>query len=223
MFKPPIPEPVTIAGPAGALQARVEDPAPGARPRAVGVLCHPHPLHGGTMDNKVVHTAARAMHEVGVPTVRFNFRGVGASEGTHDHGRGECDDALAVADWARRRWDVAALWLAGFSFGAAVAVQIAARAGCERLVTIAPPVSRLGGPPPQRPRGAWLVVQGSDDALVDAAAVAAWAAGYAPAAELLVIEGADHFFHGHITGLRRELVAFLAGEKKPGRLVPPRP
>src|SRR6187549_2221583 len=95
-FRPPVPQPVLIDGPAGRLEARVEDPAPGSSPRVVGVVCHPHPLFGGTLQNKVVHTLARTLQELAAPTVRFNFRGVGASEGEHDDGRGEVEDALAV-------------------------------------------------------------------------------------------------------------------------------
>src|SRR5678816_1332155 len=159
-LRAPVPQAVLIDGPAGRLEARVEDPSPGSGPRVLGVVCHPHPLYGGTMQNKVVHTLARAMQEVGAATVRFNFRGVGASTGTHDEGRGEIDDAAAVAQWARRRWRCERLWLAGFSFGAAVALQAAPRLAPERLVTVAPPVARLGldGMPP-RPAADWLIVQ----------------------------------------------------------------
>src|SRR6188768_1844090 len=127
-FRPPSPQPATIDGPAGAIEARVEDPTPpGNRVRCVAVVCHPHPLFGGTMQNKVVHTTARALQEAGAATVRFNFRGVGQSEGTHDQGVGEIDDAIAVVQWTRARFVCDELWLAGFSFGAAVALQAALR------------------------------------------------------------------------------------------------
>ena len=96
-FKPPTPQPVSIAGPAGRLEARLEDPvADGGRHTVAGVVCHPHPLYGWTMQNKVVHSAARALQEAGAATVRFNFRGVGHSEGRYDAGRGELEDVLAV-------------------------------------------------------------------------------------------------------------------------------
>ena len=127
-FRPPVPQAAVITGPAGDLEARIEDPVPAGEPRsAVGVVCHPHPLHGGTMQNKVVHTVARAMQEAGAATVRFNFRGVGQSGGRYAAGAGEVDDAAAVIEWTRRHFDCDALWLAGFSFGAAVALQVAAR------------------------------------------------------------------------------------------------
>jgi alpha/beta superfamily hydrolase len=222
-FRPPVPEAVVVAGPAGPLEARAEDPAPAAAPRVVGVVCHPHPLYGGTMQNKVVHTLARAMQELGAPTLRFNFRGVGASGGTHDAGVGEIEDAMAAAQWARRRWGCDRLWLAGFSFGATVALQAAPRLEPERLVTVAPPVARLGlAQRPRRPDAAWLVVQGDADELVDAAEVARWAAAYEPPPQLRLLAGAEHFFHGRLAELRETVMSFLgdplrsAGAGQPG-------
>ncbi len=210
-FRPPVPQAVQIAGPAGAIEARVEDPLEaGAIRKAVGVVCHPHPLYGGTMQNKVVHTAARAMQEAGAATVRFNFRGVGASEGQHDHGVGELADALAVIEWTRRQFDCEALWLGGFSFGAATALQAAARgARPARLVTIAPPVGRIITDPLPRPDCPWLIVQGDEDELIDIAAVRSWARGFTPEPALTVIAGAEHFFHGKLGELRAAILAFL--------------
>jgi alpha/beta superfamily hydrolase len=220
-FRPPVPEAVVIDGPAGALEGRAEDPRPDSQARVVGVVCHPHPLYGGTMQNKVVHTLARAMQELGAPTVRFNFRGVGASAGTHDEGRGEIDDAAAVADWSRRRWRCEALWLAGFSFGAAVALQAAPRLEPERLVTVAPPVGRLGlEKRPSRPRTDWLIVQGDRDELVDAGEVESWAAEYAPPPELVMLVGAEHFFHGRLTELRELVKGFLERPRTGGQVQP---
>jgi hypothetical protein len=130
--KPPGAERLTLPGPAGTLEALVETPAgdgadvaPGSVPAAFGVVCHPHPLYGGTLDNKVAYTLARAFIECGAPAIRFNFRGVGASAGRFDEGRGETEDALAAIRYGRQRWPGAALWLAGFSFGAAVALRAA--------------------------------------------------------------------------------------------------
>ena len=217
-FRPPVPQPVEIPGAVGALEARLEDPVPAGGPHAViGVLCHPHPLHGGTMQNKVVHTAARAMQEAGAVTARFNFRGVGSSGGTYDEGRGEVDDALAVVDWMRERFGAGTLWLAGFSFGAAVALQAAVSgAGPQRLVTVAPPVGRIIRTPIARPRCEWLIVQGDRDELVDVAAVREWAAAFDPSPELLVVREAEHFFHGKLVELRAGIVRFLRGEAQGG-------
>ena len=211
-FRPPVPQPASIAGPAGSLEARIEDPAPGVMPRVVGVVCHPHPLYGGTMQNKVVHTAARAMQELGAPTVRFNFRGVGASGGGYDGGVGEVEDARAACAWARAQWRCEALWLAGFSFGSAVALRAALAARPDALVTIAPPVGRIIVDPVVRPRCPWLVVQGGRDELVDAGEVRRWASGFAPPPRVALLADAEHFFHGQLGGLRAAIVEFLAEE-----------
>ena len=211
-FRPPVPQPASIQGPAGSVEARVDDPASGTPPRAVGVVCHPHPLHGGTMQNKVIHTLARAMQELGVPTVRFNFRGVGASEGVYDGGPGEVQDALAAIAWARARWHCEALWLAGFSFGSAVALQSCPVARPVALVTVAPPVGRLLVDAVARPACPWLVVQGDRDDLVDFATVKAWVAGYVPPPEFALMRGAEHFFHGRLGELRTVAIGFLSGK-----------
>jgi alpha/beta superfamily hydrolase len=210
-FRPPVPRAAVIPGPAGDLEARIENPVPpDAAHSVVGVLCHPHPLYGGTMQNKVVHTAARAMQEAGAATVRFNFRGVGRSSGHYDKGIGELEDALAVVEWSRAHFGCDAVWLAGFSFGAAVALQAAARsARPRRLVTIAPPVGRIITEPVVRPDCPWLIVQGDRDELVEADAVQAWAAGYEPSPRVLVIAGAEHFFHGKLLELRAGIAGFL--------------
>lgn len=168
------------------------------------------------MQNKVVHTLARAMQELGAPTARFNFRGVGGSAGIHDQGKGEVDDVCAVAGWARRRWNCEVLWLAGFSFGAAVALQAAARLRPHSLVTIAPPVGRLGlEHRPPRPAAEWLIVQGDADELVDPDEVSRWANAYDPAPRIAIIAGAEHFFHGRLAELRETVIGFL-GRPGPG-------
>jgi alpha/beta superfamily hydrolase len=210
-FRPPAPQAIQIPGPAGALEARIEDPMPAGANRAViGVVCHPHPLHGGTMQNKVVHTAARALQEAGAATVRFNFRGVGGSAGRYDNGVGELEDALAVVAWARRYFECDALWLAGFSFGAATALQAATQgASPRRLVTIAPPVGRIITQPLAPPGCPWLIVQGDQDELIELSAVRSWAAGFTPEPRLHVVEGAEHFFHGRLTQLRGAILGFL--------------
>lgn len=163
------------------------------------------------MQNKVVHTLARAMQELGVPTVRFNFRGVGASAGQYDSGVGELEDALAVCRWARDRWRCESLWLAGFSFGAAVALQAAQAASPAALVTVAPPVGRIIVTPVLRPNCPWLVVQGDRDELVDVASVRRWVAGFDAPPTLVELAGAEHFFHGRLSELRDAVIAFLSG------------
>jgi uncharacterized protein len=207
-FRPPVPERATIAGPVGPLEALVETPA-GYAGADCAVLCHPHPLYGGTMNNKVVHTTARALQERGHATVRFNFRGVGASAGSFDDGRGETEDALAVVDWARARWPRAALTLAGFSFGAYVAFRAAALRPARRLLTIAPPVRRFDFAALAVPAAPWIVIQGDQDELVDHRAVLAWTASVQPPPTVVLIAGAEHFFHGRLNDLRTAVQAQL--------------
>ncbi len=178
---------------------------------AVAVVCHPHPQHQGTMLNKVVHTLSRALNDLQVPAVRFNFRGVGASEGAYADGIGETDDALAVADWALRRFAGAELWLAGFSFGAAVAVRVAISAPCRQLITVAPPVARMAALlADARPTCPWLLIQGLSDEVVAAADVEAWARGLELPPELVLLPDVDHFFHGRLTLLRETIVGRVA-------------
>ncbi len=212
---PPRPERLVIAGPAGDLQAIIEDPRePGAPPPAAfAVVCHPHPLHGGTMDNKVATTLTRSFHELGVPTIRFNFRGVGASAGSFDDGRGETEDALAAVAFGRQRWSGAALWLAGFSFGGYVALRATRQPGGEhaaRLVTIAPAFTRYYDSPAAVPMPAcpWLIVQGDADEVIPPQDVITCARALQPAPELVVMEGVGHFFHGRLNELRETVVAW---------------
>jgi len=204
----PLTERVEPAGPVGALEAIAETPVDFDGARAA-IVCHPHPLYGGTMENKVVTVTARALQEAGIATIRFNFRGVGASAGTFDDGRGETDDALAIADFASLRWPGARQLVAGFSFGAFVAFQLANRRPVERLITIAPPVRRFNFGELPIPTVPWTVIQGDKDELVDLESVRAWTATARPTPTLVVIEGAEHFFHGKLNELRTAVLAIL--------------
>ncbi|MEO8224104.1 MAG: alpha/beta fold hydrolase [Gammaproteobacteria bacterium] len=204
---PPPREALTLDGPAGRIEALLDTPtAPLAR--AVGIVCHPHPQHQGTMLNKVVHTLGRALNDLRIPAVRFNFRGVGASEGAYADGVGETDDVLAVVEWASRRFPGADLWLAGFSFGAAVAIRAALATPCRQLISVAPPVARmatmLGDARPDCP---WLLIQGLADEVVAAADVATWANSLKPSPDLVLLPDVDHFFHGRLTLLRETIIA----------------
>lgn len=204
--RPAVAQRIAIEGPAGSLEAVVE--APAAQGGAYALVCHPHPLFGGTMDNKIVTTVARALQACAVPTVRFNFRGVGASAGAYADGAGETDDALAVADWGARHWGGRRLVLAGFSFGAYVALRAAQRRVPERLILVAPPVGRFDFSPLTAPRCPCLVVQGDADDVVDPQSVKRWAHGLDPAPKLLLVPGVGHFFHGRLDDLRHA----VAGE-----------
>ncbi len=186
-----------IAGPAGSLEALCAEPPGGGD--CYAVVCHPHPLYGGTMENKVVTTLARSLQECGMATVRFNFRGVNMSEGSYDEGRGETADAVAVADWASSRWPQRRLVAAGFSFGAYIAWRLAGLRSAVRLVTIAPPVQRFDfSKDHELPQIPWLVVQGDADDVVDPLAVRRWAEAALPRPGFVMLPGVGHFFHGHL-------------------------
>lgn len=192
---------LTLPGPAGAIACAIDEPEGEAR--AVLVVCHPHPLHGGTMDNKVVQTIARAGVRLGARSVRFNFRGVGGSAGQWDDGRGEIDDALAVI--ANRRDAALPLWLAGFSFGGHVAASAAARLaaggqGPQRLALIAPSTQKQSVPAVPADT---LVIHGEADEVVPLAATLDWARPQV--LPVVVVPGGGHFFHGQL-GLLRNLV-----------------
>jgi uncharacterized protein len=199
-------EHLSLPGPAGALEAVVADPKIAAA--SYGVICHPHPLFGGTMENKVVTTVARAMHELGIPSVRFNFRGVGASAGAFDQGIGETGDADAVASWGAERWPGRTLIIAGFSFGGYVALRLAQGRPARQLITIAPAVQLIDRASPVPPCP-WMVVQGDADDVVDPAAVIDWVDGLDPRPRLVVLPGVGHFFHGRLHELRDAVVNVL--------------
>ncbi|HVH36155.1 MAG TPA: alpha/beta fold hydrolase [Tahibacter sp.] len=192
---------LSLPGPAGLLESLVDLPEQDAR-RGTAVICHPHPLHGGTMHNKVVTMLSRSLVELGLATVRFNFRGVGASAGSYDDGNGETDDLRAVVDWVRRERPDDALWLAGFSFGSYVALRAAASLAPQQLIQIAPPVGRWAFETITLPDCPWLIVQGEADEVVDPAAVFAWAANLPKNAQLVRMAETSHFFHRRLMDLR---------------------
>ena len=195
-----------IPGPAGPLEALLEMPV-GAAPVLAAIVCHPHPLFGGTLHNKVVHTVAKLLRQRGAVSLRFNFRGVGASAGVHDGGAGEGEDALAAVAAVRERWPQLPLVLAGFSFGAAVAIAVAARAQPAWLISVAPAVDRVPLDDFLAPACPWLIVQGEADEVVSCEQVRAWRAARASSATLCLLPGVGHFFHGRLHELQDCLVA----------------
>jgi len=191
----------SLQGPAGELQCAVDEPATSGltAPRGLALVCHPHPLHGGTMDNKVVQTLARAFVQLGWRAVRFNFRGVGTSQGVWDEGRGEVDDALAVVQALRE--PAQPLVVAGFSFGAYVASQVAARLqgpeAAQRVVLVGPAVQNFPvAPVPQDS----LVIHGESDEVVSLSSVLDWARPHT--LPVTVVPGTGHFFHGQLPLLK---------------------
>jgi uncharacterized protein len=204
--RPPALQTTHLSGPAGTLEALIE--VPPSVPRYFAVVCHPHPLHGGTFQNKVVFMLARTLLQNGVATIRFNFRGVGESAGQFDAGQGEVADALAVIAYGRTRWPNAGLVLAGFSFGGMVAAQATATARPQWLITVAPAVHLLTRRLPQ-PSCPWLLIQGEADDVVDPHQVSAWAASFSPPPTLKLLPGVGHFFHGRLQDLQRSVAAEL--------------
>lgn len=207
---PPSPpsEALFIDGPAGRLEGLLELPVQGA-PHAVAIVCHPHPLHGGTLQNKVAHTLSRAFVLQEFAVLRFNFRGVGKSEGEFDNGDGERLDVSCAVDFMRARFPGIPLWLGGFSFGAAMVVAVADELEAAGLVSIAPPVSRLASDERAWPVCPWLIVHGEDDELVDIDDILEWVNSMSPGPELCVFPDTSHFFHGKLIKLREVIVAFV--------------
>jgi hypothetical protein len=208
---------LTIPGPAGTLEALLDEPAATTSPEAVAVVCHPHPQYGGTMTNKVVYSLAKAFNEAGVAAVRFNYRGVGASTGAYDEGNGETADALAVLEWAAQRWPGAKLCLGGFSFGGAVAIRAAAARDVARLVTIAPAIRRVTVSDGSLPQCPWLIVQGDQDELVDPNDIQQWARDLPEQPRVVMLPGVEHFFHGRLNELRQVVARWLIELAQLGR------
>lgn len=211
MSTAPVSEKQFIDGPVGRLQAILDTPRNEAA-AGCAVICHPHPQHGGTMHNKVAHTLARAFLRLGFESLRFNFRGTEASEGVYDNGVGELDDALAAMEWMRNRQTSGPLWLAGFSFGAAIAVRAAAAKDVDGLISVAPAVYRFASGMATQPQCPWLIVQGDEDELVAVDETIEWVNGLEPGPELLVLAGAEHFFHGRLVELRDIVMQFVADD-----------
>jgi len=192
-----------LPGPAGALELSVNLPEPGEARPGIVILCHPHPQHGGTMHNKVITMLDRSMHELGLTTVKFNFRGVGKSQGAFDNGVGETNDLLTVVNWVTQSHPAEALWLAGFSFGSYVVVRAAAQLSLARhLILVAPPVGRWDFILPELPMSLCLVVQGENDEIVDPQQVYDWVSAQKQAISLIKIPDTDHFFHRRLMDLR---------------------
>jgi len=208
MTRPAPTESVLLRGAAGAIDALIDPPA---EVRGLAVVCHPHPLYGGANTNKVAHTLARAFRDLGYAVVRPNFRGVGKSEGAHDHGHGETEDILAVIGWAQSRWGSLPLALGGFSFGGFVQCRVS-----NRLADSLTPVQRLAlvgmaagsaadgarqyDTPPLPDKLSSLIIHGEVDETVALTNVFDWARPQE--LPVVVVPGADHFFHGKLHVIR---------------------
>jgi alpha/beta superfamily hydrolase len=197
-----------ISGPVGSIEVAID--APAGEPRGLAVVCHPHPLFGGTLDNKVTQTLARALVALGFVSVRPNFRGVGNTAGTHDEGRGEVDDIVTVVDLFRQRYQPKELVLAGFSFGSFVQTHVAQRLAAagipaQRLVLVGTATSRWQVMPAPEDS---LVIHGELDDTVPLSSVLDWARPQN--LPVTVIPGADHFFHGRLPIIKRLVIHALS-------------
>ena len=190
-----------LPGPVGQLEVLTTFPE-STTLAGVGVICHPDPRFAGTMLNKVVTTTARAFGNLGLATVRFNYRGVGRSMGEYGHTDGELADLESIIAWVREVLPSQPLWLAGFSFGSYISARAAQPARPARLISIAPPVTHYNFNQFTQIACPWLVIQGDQDEVVSCAAVQEWAARPPSPLELTIMPGASHFFHGRLIELR---------------------
>lgn len=203
---------LTISGPAGALESLLVQPDGWCEQDPVAICCHPHPLHGGTMHNKVVYILAKAFHQLGAATLRFNFRGVGQSQGEFDNGVGEQADVLAIADWLRQQYPDAPLWLSGFSFGGVVSLMTHARIAPVRLLVVAPAVELYPEAQQLQVQTAdWILVQGGQDELVSPQVISAWLKQQQIKPRLIWLEQAGHLFHGYLNQIQDQITRIWAG------------
>lgn len=191
-----------IPGVVGNLEAILQESQPQSVARVM-IICHPHPLFHGTMQNKVVTTVARACNTLGITAVRFNFRGVGKSDGSFGDITGEVEDALAVLNWVQTNYPQAKLYFAGFSFGSYVAAAVASQSNPEWLLTIAPPVERMPYDKLPEIKCPWLTIQGEEDEIVTPQAVYDWFNGLKANKTLVKMPDTKHFFHGKLVELQQ--------------------
>lgn len=195
-----------IAGPAGKLEISLQEPE--NPKKIIGIICHPNPLHGGTMDNKVVTTIANVFRDLNIINIRFNYRGVGQSEGNYGETIGEIADTLAVIQWAKQQWPDYEIFLAGFSFGAYISLCVANQTPIKQLITIAPTVNwhdytNLSFD------GSWIVLVAEKDEVVPANQIYAWIKTLKHKPVILSFPEAGHFFNGQLVNLREQLTEKL--------------
>jgi len=196
----------TIQGPVGTLEGIAGHPVDAENSRKiVGLICHPHPLFGGTMNNKVTHMIEKSFREMGCHTIRFNFRGVDNSDGKFDDGKGETDDLLAIYQWIKEIMPDYTIWLAGFSFGSYVALRACKEIKSEQFLTVAPPVERYDFTELDIPTCPWLVIQGEEDDVVTPKAVYDYVNTIDPRPQLVTFK-AGHFFHRRLIDLKGAII-----------------
>lgn len=210
---PSIESTLFIPGQAGRLEL-LATPAKFDHEKNAAVICHPHPQMQGTMHNKVVTTLAKTCLELGMPVVRFHYRGVGQSEGRYDHGVGELDDAIRVLTWLKSCFPRRELYLAGFSFGGAIAYKAASRVDVSQLITVSPSVVHFDLTQDPEPTCPWVVVQGEEDDVVPAKDVYTWLQGLTHQSNLIKVPECGHFFHGKLGVLKSVILAYAGIQGK---------
>ena len=196
---------INFPGPSGNIQAILDLPDNILVDDFISVNCHPHSLHGGTMTNKVIHTVSRSIASLGIPSLRFNFRSVGKSEGEYDEGQGEQQDLAAAIQWMEQQFPGRQLLLSGFSFGSFVSAFAAFKLAPSLLLSVAPPVKRFDFDGFERPHCDWTVIMGDEDELVEFSAVEEWLETFDEPPTLVTMNGASHFFHGRLVELREHV------------------
>lgn len=200
--------PLLLKGPSGMIEALSTYPQE-KNSNTVGLICHPHPLHGGSMNNKVVHTVSRAFHHCGYATLRFNYRGVGASEGEYGNYSGEIDDALSIIKWIHHVLPNYKVVLSGFSFGAYVATSVSKHIKSKALITVAPAVNHKDFRTLLPINCPWLIIHGDKDELVPIQAIKEFHTLIQEPHEFKILHNSDHFFHHNLIQLRTQIEEYL--------------
>ncbi|QEP44592.1 alpha/beta hydrolase [Ectothiorhodospiraceae bacterium BW-2] len=205
-------ETIFVSGASGRIEVLTSCPDCYRGELPIVITCHPHPLHGGTMKNKVVHILAETFANMGLMSVTFNFRGVGRSQGRYDQGRGESEDLIAVCHYFQRRYPRTPLWLAGFSFGAYIVLKSYHQVGAKRLLLVAPPVTLFDFNTLPEIDVPWMVIQGGKDEVIEPIKVAEWVKQQPERPTLRWMSDADHFFHGRLNRVRDSLLKYWRPE-----------
>ncbi|MGZ3625388.1 MAG: alpha/beta hydrolase [Ktedonobacteraceae bacterium] len=206
---------VNIPTQTGHLEGILKPEEEGIIPRYAALLCHPHPLYGGTMHNKVVFKVAQALQILGMPALRFNFRGVGHSTGTYDEGRGEMEDVRFAIEFLSRRYPGLPVILGGFSFGAYVALRVAVIDDrVQAMIGLGVPARMFEGEHLQGSHKAKLIIQGTKDELAPYALTAQWFEQVPAPKSLVAVQGSDHFFQGHLDEIQAIIISFVQDQLK---------
>lgn len=198
-----------VNGPAGRLECLIDPINNSTKNRTLAIICHPHPLYSGTLHNKVVHTAHKACNNLNIPAIRFNYRGVGKSEGSYGNSIGEIEDLLAIIHWAKQEYCYTKLCLIGFSFGSFIAASGATKTKTDLLISIAPAVTNQDYQQLKKITIPWIIIQGLDDEVIDSNTVINYFNSLIPPPIIETFAETSHFFHGKLVDLKNCLIKYL--------------